>query len=299
MEKALIAAHIQQYYTEQYNQSAPDGWYDDVDPAKTADPTASRDPGNTSQPPTTPTGGSMLPTAPATPIGSTGYMIGSTPLYHLGTVDANSARPDCSYFSSLTETEQAALLEQERQYADMLTQKYGSNDGWAVRYTQNTTTGVWYPQFYKLDDLKNAYYDDNTGVSQSHIRNYVIGSEKKTEEVKNVKAKVEQDSTGRLINLTLFNDSDNSKVTFALTTKTVTDQEKYNDAMNQYEYAKYQYDQMINDINNKIAIIQQQDKNLELRLKQLDTEQNAIATEMEAVSKIIQKNVETTFKTFG
>ena len=33
--------------------------------------------------------------------------------------------------------------------------------------------------------------------------------------------------------------------------------------------------------------------------KQLDTEQDAIQTEMDAVSKVIEKNTESTFKTFG
>ena len=50
---------------------------------------------------------------------------------------------------------------------------------------------------------------------------------------------------------------------------------------------------------SKIEIIQGQDKDLELRLKQLDTEQNAIQTEMDAVTKVIEKNTESTFKTFG
>lgn len=60
---------------------------------------------------------------------------------------------------------------------------------------------------------------------------------------------------------------------------------------------------MINHYMNKkfkqSQIIQQQDKDLELRLKQLDTEENAISTEMEAVKKVISKNVESTFKTFN
>ena len=69
--------------------------------------------------------------------------------------------------------------------------------------------------------------------------------------------------------------------------------------MNQYEYDKYLYDQTIQEINAKIEITQAEDKNLELRLKQLDTEQNAIQTEMDAVEKVIEKNTESTFKTFG
>ena len=90
-----------------------------------------------------------------------------------------------------------------------------------------------------------------------------------------------------------------SKVSYALTTETVTDQGAYEDAMNQYEYDKYEYDQAIQEINAKIEIVQSEDKNLELRLKQLDTEQKAISTEIDAVSQVIQKNTESSFKTFG
>ena len=56
---------------------------------------------------------------------------------------------------------------------------------------------------------------------------------------------------------------------------------------------------MVQNVNAKIEIIQIQDKNLELKLKQLDTEQNAIQTEMDAVKKVISKNVESSFKTFN
>ena len=52
-------------------------------------------------------------------------------------------------------------------------------------------------------------------------------------------------------------------------------------------------------INAKTEVLQQQDKTLELRLNQLDTEQSAISTEMDAVKKVIDKNVESTFKTFA
>ena len=87
--------------------------------------------------------------------------------------------------------------------------------------------------------------------------------------------------------------------TYELTTTTETDDAAYNDAMNKYYYDKAQYDQMVQNVNAKIEIIQTQDKNLELKLKQLDTEQNAIQTEMDAVKKVISKNVESSFKTFN
>ena len=87
--------------------------------------------------------------------------------------------------------------------------------------------------------------------------------------------------------------------TYKLKTTTQTDEDAYNNAMNQYNYDKAIYDHAIEEINAKIKIIQQQDKNLELKLKQLDTEENAIQTEMDAVKKVISKNVESSFKTFN
>ena len=154
--------------------------------------------------------------------------------------------------------------------------------------------------------MQGAIYDEN-GNSQSNIKCYKIGSETKYEEIKALPdCRVEKDSSGRYINITIpqYNEdgevlADLPPVTYALTTQTSTDQDAYQDAMNQYEYDKALYDKAIQDINAKIEIIQSEDKNLELRLKQLDTEQKAISTEMDAVSQVIQKNTESSFKTFG
>ena len=211
---------------------------------------------------------------------------------------------DDEYLKTLSADQVAQLQKEEDEYIELLNQKYGASD-YLVRYVKDTTTGEYNPYFYKLTDLQNANYDDN-GNSQSNINCYTIGSETKTEEVKASQGcKIEKDSSGRYINITIpqYEDDgtpiEDTGVTYSLTTSTTTDQDAYEDAMNQYEYEKYEYDQAIQDINSKIEIIQSQDKNLELRLKQLDTEQDAISTEMDAVQKVIEKNTESTFKTFG
>ena len=200
------------------------------------------------------------------------------------------------YLKTLSNDQLKKLLKEENKYIDMLNNQYG-NANWMVRYVQNTTTGTWSPYFYKKEVLDSAIYSD-TGSSQSNIPAYTIGSAQKTEEIKGVTARLEQDASGRIINVTL-NPGKDDQVTYAVTTNTITDQDAYDDAMNQYEYDKHQYDQAIQEINAKIEITQAQDKNLELRLKQLDTEQDAISTEMDAVQKVIEKNTESTFKTFG
>ena len=69
--------------------------------------------------------------------------------------------------------------------------------------------------------------------------------------------------------------------------------------MNQYYYKNALYDKTVQDINAKTSLIHQQDQQLELRLKQLDTEQNALSQEMDAVQKVVKDNVEKSFKTFG
>lgn len=200
------------------------------------------------------------------------------------------------YLKTLSKDQLDKLEKEEAEQIKILNAQYGDST-WMVRYVQNTSTGTWSPYFYKKEVLDNAIYSD-TGSSQSNIPAYTIGSAQKTEEVKGVTARLEQDASGRIINVTLNPGSDD-EVTYAVTTNTLTDQAKYDDAMNQYEYDKYQYDQSIQEINAKIEIIQSEDKNLELRLKQLDTEQDAISTEMDAVQKVIEKNTESTFKTFG
>ena len=87
--------------------------------------------------------------------------------------------------------------------------------------------------------------------------------------------------------------------TFSLEVQTVQDEEAYNQAMLDYEYQQAAYEKEVADINARTEELQQQDRTLELRLRQLDTEQNAIATEMDAVSKVIEDNIESTFKTFA
>lgn len=91
---------------------------------------------------------------------------------------------------------------------------------------------------------------------------------------------------------------EDSSVVRTLNAETITDEAAYNDAMNQYNYDQTVYEKAIQDINAKTKKIQEQDRTLELRLRQLDTEQEALQTEMEAVKKVIDKNIESTFKTF-
>ena len=77
------------------------------------------------------------------------------------------------------------------------------------------------------------------------------------------------------------------------------DQDAYDQAYTQYVYKQYLYENELEAINAKTAIIQQQDKALELELNRLDTEENELKTEMEALDKVLGDNVEDSYKTFG
>ncbi len=52
-------------------------------------------------------------------------------------------------------------------------------------------------------------------------------------------------------------------------------------------------------IQARIAAIQTIDKALELQMKRLETQREAIMAELEAVQKVIQKNIQSSFKTFA
>lgn len=54
-----------------------------------------------------------------------------------------------------------------------------------------------------------------------------------------------------------------------------------------------------NQLQINIANLQSQDKVLEMKLKDVDTQHNEVQTEIDAVKKVIDKNIDMTFKTFA
>lgn len=148
--------------------------------------------------------------------------------------------------------------------------------------------------------LEGLYNSNNSGTGPNHIDGqsslaYYNASYVSTKIEDTKKALLETDSNGRFTSIRLEDDT----IQFTLNAETITDDAAYQDAMNQYYYENAQYDKMVQDINAKTSLIQQEDQQLELRLKQLDTEQNALSTEIDAVSKVVKDNVEKSFKTFG
>jgi Na+-transporting NADH:ubiquinone oxidoreductase subunit NqrC len=49
----------------------------------------------------------------------------------------------------------------------------------------------------------------------------------------------------------------------------------------------------------RISRLQEVDKILEMQLRRVDTQQQAVQTEISAVQKVIDKNIDMSFKTFG
>ncbi len=169
-----------------------------------------------------------------------------------------------------------------------------------------------YKQSGSSEDLKNIYFwkstagqvnfsnvNGNNGLeacindSSKTLFSYFAENEEKNKSVSEY-AYIEYDSSGRATSMELRG----SSAVYDLSAASITDNNAYNDAMNNYEYQKQVYEKKVQDINARTEQIQTEDRTLELRLKALDTEQSALQTEMESVHKVISKNIDTTFKTF-
>ena len=154
---------------------------------------------------------------------------------------------------------------------------------------------TYYASEYDLYNSMQTYDEYGKPIEVQEKLPYYNASYVQTKIEETNQALLETDGNGRFVSVKFDDDS----VVYSLNTETVTDDAAYQDAMNEYTYKVAQYEKTIADINAKTSIIQQEDRTLELRLKQLDTEQNALATELDAVKKVIKDNVEKTFKTFS
>ncbi len=161
-------------------------------------------------------------------------------------------------------------------------------------YTYEVNNVTYYSTYFDLADSVRSGTGINNIDDQMKLPIYNVQTV--SVPVENTeKAVLETDAKGRFTSIRLESDS----VTYSLTTESHTDEDGYQDAMNQYDYEKALYDKRVSDLNAQTSIIQRQDQDLELRLKQLDTEQNALSTEIDAVAKVVKDNVEKSFKTFG
>ena len=153
-------------------------------------------------------------------------------------------------------------------------------------YQYETSSGM---RFVKREDVEGNLNNQSVTVMTS-----AVGTVNVTTNNTLINATIEFDASGRISTIT-----DEEGNTYTTTATTETDNDAYDDAYNQYEYNQYVYDQKQNEINASIEILQAQDKSLELRLSTLDTQHTAIQTELEAVKKVMSKNIDNSFKTFN
>lgn len=147
----------------------------------------------------------------------------------------------------------------------------------------------------KTNEAKDKYQISSTMDYQSPLNQYYVASFQ--ENITNKEYAIMDDASGSSRYSTI--QLQNSSGVFQLNSETKTDEKSYEDAMQQYNYKVMKYQKEIEDINAKTSKLQEEDRTLELRLRQLDTEQKALSTEMDAVKGVIQKNIESTFKTFS
>ncbi len=147
----------------------------------------------------------------------------------------------------------------------------------------------------QLDAMKNDTKDDVFAFSTTYQYTKDVSTQ--------VKAYLEQSDSGRYSTIQIEDGEEYPAElkgkTFSLNMSEVKDDKAYEEALNDYQYNKELYEKTISDLNAQTEVLQKEDQQLELRLKQLDTEQNAITTEMESVTKVLQDNVEKTFNVFG
>lgn len=163
---------------------------------------------------------------------------------------------------------------------------YGSN------YANNT--------YYKYTvDGTTRYIDSNTLETAATTKEqasykYVKEDADVTIPTTLTGAKIQWSSSGRMESITT-----STGTSYSLSVASTTDDNAYKDAYEEYEFQKGEYSKKVNDINAQIDIVESEDKKLELKLKDLDTQNNALNTEMDSVKKVIDKNIEQSFKAFA
>ena len=173
------------------------------------------------------------------------------------------------------------------------------NNGEVYRYEKNGS--VYYTTKAELEDCwnKSKHEEKEYAISsnmdfQPSLTHYYATNMDEVITSTDYAVMDDASGSGRYANIKLKNMS----TKFNLKAEETTNQKGYDDAMNQYNYDLTKYEKQMSDINAKTSLIQEQDRTLELRLKQLETEQKALVTEMDAVKGVLQKNVESTFGTF-
>ena len=203
-----------------------------------------------------------------------------------------------SLFGSVSDTQRKAYIEGlKNRFPEEWKQYSNAADGEAQflalfkGYVYKSDSGTNVYKIMLTSDIRN-----NDGKSVPVYDYIANGTYEATES--ETGCKLEFDTSGRIIKVGIPNDH-GSWDYISLEATEVTDDKAYQDAFNQYEYKKYLYDQEQKEINAKTSIIQAEDRSLELKLTRLDNERNAVKTEIDAVKKVVDDNIEKSFKTFS
>lgn len=158
--------------------------------------------------------------------------------------------------------------------------------------------------FYKDADGLTHYipasqveqYNENT-----KINSYISSNTEVTETTIFENATVVFDANNRFKSIYATDPQTGEKIFDAtdVDTTRIYDTEGYDAALRDYTMSKDEYDKEVADINAQTESLQQEDKVLELRLNQIDTEQNELKTELDAIKEVLKNNIENTFKTFS
>ena len=230
----------------------------------------------------------VVPTDSSSPY----YMVGTRKLTCLDDVDRTDTSKTSAWGTYCAQLDQIATDWPDIQVSqDWLAYKNGSEDALKNIYmwTDASSEVNYVSKSASTPDCLDSCVSDPLAALHAYYADY----QSSNKEISKYGI-VEYDPTGRATSLQL----EGSSAVFELKASSITDENAYNDAMNQYNYDQQVYEKKVQDINARTEQIQTEDRTLELRLKALDTEQNALQTEMEAVHKIISKNIESTFKTF-
>lgn len=160
-------------------------------------------------------------------------------------------------------------------------------------------------------DTQLYYYKDNEGIfhyidpnmvkdGQTNISAYTSEFKEVTESVVFESAQIQLDEKGRFESISLYDKEGNNICSDeSVDTTRIYDKDGYDAALRDYTMSKEEYDRAIAELNSRTESLQEEDKVLELRLNQLDTEQSELQTELDSVKKILEKNIENVFNTFS
>lgn len=204
--------------------------------------------------------------------------------YHTGT----SSTPIALTSIDLNAEDATVKAQDQSNLKTIYGNNYNQSAGAYYKYTVDGKT-----RYIDVNALDNAATNNTQGTFK-----YIQPNSTITESTTLENATIQWSSSGRMNSITVTN-PDNTTKTYTLSVTSTTNDSAYTDAYNEYEYQKQQYTDEVNKINSQIDVVESEDKKLELKLKDLDTQNNALNTEMDSVKKVIDKNIEQSFKAFA